>query len=341
MGPDVEAEVASAADELRAGLAPERGALVAAAVLREGEGSPVRALLVAHPAAVDRASWQLLLDEVRSACRQLAAGGEVELPPPGTPFHRWLTGHLEKARGTDLPPEVAAWRVGLEDGPPLPSSSSPAASVSVRLDGEDTRALLEELPELQRVRAEELILAALVRTLARAYGARPATCEIEVDAREADPLDLDLSRTVGCFTAAVPVRLELAGATEPEEELRAIKEQIRGGARAGLGSLWRQDLPDLPQAAVGFVDLGDAQVTGGKTRGRTPLTVTAQLDGEGLRLDWSGAAAETLAGEFQEVLRSLIASCRSSALALYTPSDFPDAELSQDDLDKLFSKGVS
>jgi phthiocerol/phenolphthiocerol synthesis type-I polyketide synthase E len=335
-----EAAVALAADELRAGLAPEQGALVAAAVLREGEGSPVRALLVTHPAAVDRASWQLLRDEVRSACRQLAAGGEVELPPPGTPFHRWLAGRLDKARGTDLPPEVAAWRVGLEDAPPLPASS-PVASVSLRLDGEDTRALLEEIPDLQRIRAEELILAALARTLCRACGAHAATCEIEVDAREADALDLDLSRTVGCFTIAVPVRLEPVGPAEPEGELRAIKEQIRSGTRAGLGSVWRHGLPDLPQAAVSFVDLGDAQVTGGKARGGAALTVTAQLDGEGLRLDWKGAAAEILAGDFLDVLRSLIASCRSLGLALYTPSDFPDAELSQEDLDKIFSKGVS
>jgi hypothetical protein len=44
-----------------------------------------------------------------------------------------------------------------------------------------------------------------------------------------------------------------------------------------------------------------------------------------------------MAADFLAVLRSLIAVCRSAAVAVYTPSDFPDAELSQEELDKLFS----
>ncbi|HYO13132.1 MAG TPA: SDR family NAD(P)-dependent oxidoreductase [Thermoanaerobaculia bacterium] len=343
---ETEAEMAAALEGLRASLVPESGALMAAAILKEGEGSPVRALLAAHPAAADAASWRLLSDEVRSACRQLASGGEVDLPSPTAPFHRWLAVRIEKARARNPRPEVVEWLAGLDAAAPV-AAGSPEEVVAVRLNGEDTRTLLDEIPDLQRIRTEELILAALARTLGRTNGGRPVLVEIEVDGRDIEELGLDLSRTVGCFTAVAPVLLDLRGSGAPGEELRAAKEQIRGGAAAGLESVWMRDFADRtdlaapPAAGVRFTWLGDAQTSGGRRGSGPGLTVTAQLDGEGLCFDWKGAGAESLAGDFLEVLRAMIADCRSSSMALYTPSDFPDAELSQEDLDKLFSKGIS
>jgi hypothetical protein len=74
------------------------------------------------------------------------------------------------------------------------------------------------------------------------------------------------------------------------------------------------------------------------------VTVTGQLDSEGLRFDWRsegeerlGGVAAAMAAGFLAELRGLIAVCRSDAVAVYTPSDFPDAELSQEELDRLFS----
>src|SRR6185295_9206665 len=106
----------------------------------------------------------------------------------------------------------------------------------------------------------------------------------------------------------------------------------------------RRRLAALPSPELSFSYLGDAQVTGDGPGGAAPagaeLTVTAQLDGEGLRFDWRlggdgrlGGAVAAIAADFLAELRSLIAACRSSALAVYTPSDFPDAELSQEELD--------
>jgi non-ribosomal peptide synthase protein (TIGR01720 family) len=64
-----------------------------------------------------------------------------------------------------------------------------------------------------------------------------------------------------------------------------------------------------------------------------------------LRLAWTFAPGihrretiESVAAQFVESLRSLIAHCLGSEAGGFTPSDFPSARVSQRDLDKLLSR---
>jgi aryl carrier-like protein len=346
------------AQELRASLDPERGLLVAAAVLRGEEGSR-HTLLVAHPLAADPASWGLVREEMSTACRQLATGGAAGLPPAAG-FQPWLAERIARVRSQGLRPESGAWLVSWEasDSPPPILAGSWAAAgareaVSVRLDAEETRAVLAEIPDLQRVRPEEAVLAALAKTLTRGTGGRSALVRVEVDARDADSPDVDPPRRVGCFTVALPVLFDLGETGNLVEELRLAKEQFRGAVANGvdpvlLGELTEDEdvqrrLAALPSPEVSFAYFGDAQVAG-IPASSAGLRVTGQLDGEGLRFDWHtggegllGPAVGAMAADFLTELRALITVCRSTAVAVYTPSDFPEADLSQEELDKLFS----
>ncbi|HSG38012.1 MAG TPA: phosphopantetheine-binding protein, partial [Thermoanaerobaculia bacterium] len=315
---------ADLARELRAGLDPERGVLLAAAVLSDGEAAPKRALFVAHPLAADATSWDLIRDELRTICRQLSAGQVASLPAVTASFSRWLAARGGMAAGK-------AWTAATPAGPD---------AVSVRLGDEETRVLLEEIPELQRIRVEEVVLAALAGTVARSTGAVATPILVDADLREATAADLDLSRTIGCFSISLPVLFELAEAADAGEELRLAKKQLRATlAEAACGNCGPEEHAPL----ASFVYLGEAQAIAGRGAGlRTALAVTGQLDGEGLRFDWRAGddtlfAVQPMAEEFLAKLRSLIEFCLSPAVAVYTPSDFPDADLNQEDLDKLFS----
>jgi len=357
---DREADLARLARELRTSLDPERGILLAAAVLSEGEENAERVLVVAHPVAVDSHSWDFLREELRSACQQLAAGGEAAPPPAAGSFHPWLAERIERVRSQGLRPESGAWLVAWESSGAVPAidpalwgGGESRETVSVRLDAEETRALLTEIPDLQRVRPEEAVLAALARTLSRGAAGRQVLVRVEVDARDADPLNADLPRTAGCFSASLPMVLDVGESEDLVQELRRVKEQVRGAVANGvdpilLGELTgdedvRRRLAALPVPEVSFSYRGEAQATGLRPAGAA-LAVTGQLDGEGLRFDWRsggegalGGAAAAIAAGFLTELRSLIEVCRSGVLSVYTPSDFPDAELSQEELDKLFS----
>jgi hypothetical protein len=180
------------------------------------------------------------------------------------------------------------------------------------------------------VRPEEALLAALARTLAPGG---QIMIGVAVDARDGGP------------GATLPVLFDLDESGDPAEELRLVKEQLRGAMANGLDPVLlggligdedlRRRLAALPSPEVRLAYLG-----GGEEEGAA-LAVTARLDGEGMRLDWRSAGfggdVAEVAAAFLAELRSLIALCRSAAAAVYTPSDFPDAELSQEELDKLFS----
>ena len=64
-----------------------------------------------------------------------------------------------------------------------------------------------------------------------------------------------------------------------------------------------------------------------------------------LQLDWTSSAnlhrratIERVAENFIEALRGLIADSRSPVAGSYTPSDFPEADLSQGELDEVIAE---
>jgi non-ribosomal peptide synthase protein (TIGR01720 family) len=170
--------------------------------------------------------------------------------------------------------------------------------------------------------------------------------------------------------------LELGEAGGPGEALKAIKEQLRrvpgGGVSYGLLRYLNIDeelaerLRSMPKAQARFSYLGqfdqvlpesspftpspgDTGLLRSQRGDRSHLLEISGVTHRGrLRLDWiysenihSRETIERLAQNFVEALRGLIAHCQSSEAGGYTPSDFPLANVSQQQLDSLtaiFSK---
>ena len=299
----------------------------------------IQLLARASEAGIRLSSAQLFEHQtIAELAKVLAAGGgEETAAPPGVtspqrellPAYPRLAERIERLRAGGLRPESAAWLLSWErSGPFPPLAPAPwgqgGGNASVRLDAEETRALLTEIPGLQRVRPEEALLAALARSLAP--GGR-VLIGVAVDG------------------ATLPVLFDLGESGDLAEELRLVKEQLRGAMANGLDPVLlggligdedlRRRLAALPSPEVRFSYLADGEEDG------AALAVSARLDGEGMRLDWRsvgfGGDVAGVAAVFLAEVRALIAVCRSAAVAVYTPSDFPDAELSQEELDKLFS----
>ena len=94
----------------------------------------------------------------------------------------------------------------LEEGENTEASSR---TITVRLEVEETEALLQQAPSAYNTQINDLLLAALGRALHEWSGAKSLQVNVEGHGRE-DFLDgVDLSRTVGWFTSIYPVRLQL------------------------------------------------------------------------------------------------------------------------------------
>src|SRR5262249_26052363 len=125
---------------------------------------------------------------------------------------------------------------------PLDTIASPDANtrefsgqVTMSLNGEETAQLLRDVPKAYRTQINDVLLTALGCAFHRWTGERSLLVELESHGREAITEGVDVSRTVGWFTSAYPVRLELPSANDPGGSLKSVKEQLRRIPRNGAG----------------------------------------------------------------------------------------------------------
>lgn len=237
------------------------------------------------------------------------------------------------------------------------------------LSVEATSKLFESAPRQQASSPGDILLSAFALVMARSTGDRRVLVDTEGHGRDAQPLaEADLSRTVGTFSALYPVALQIAPDTEPKELFQRIRSQLARTPARGVGygllryvrgdAKLEQRLEDLPQAPFLFNYLGkfDAALSEsslfdlrfepvGPNRNpeesRTHLLElnVAVVDGR-LRMAWTYSSElydeptmQALAREYCEVLDAMLdAVPRSRRL---TPHDFPLAELTSAELDRL------
>ncbi|MEH2299318.1 MAG: condensation domain-containing protein [Nostoc sp.] len=245
--------------------------------------------------------------------------------------------------------------------------------ITVFLSAEETSALLEEVPSVYNTQINDVLLTALVQTFAQWTGNCTLLVELEGHGREELFEDVDLSRTVEWFTSIYPVRLELSAASDLGISLKSIKEQLRRIPNRGIGyGILRylsqnadicKQLQAIASSEICFNYLGQfdqvlsptiwqrfAQENPGQALSPLAkrsylLDVVGSVIAGKLQMTWIYSrnihrreTIEGLANDYNSVLRSLIAHCKSPEGGGYTPTDFPLVDLNQEDLDDLLSK---
>ncbi|MFD2473313.1 non-ribosomal peptide synthetase [Amycolatopsis silviterrae] len=304
-----------------------------------------RLLLAAHHLVIDGVSWRILLEDLETAYR-----GEA-LEPKTTSFLAWSRRLADHAEAGGFDDELAHWQ-SLPPVPPRdPGVLADTREVTVRLTAEETRALLQDVPEVYRTQVNDVLLTALGRVLRDWTGETPVI-DLEGHGRE-DLFDgVDLSRTVGWFTSMFPVALDVPDEWGPA--LKAVKEQLRAIPRRGIGYGALRYLTGTAPAIepqVSFNYLGqfsaaegglfragslDADVDPDAPRTHV-LDVVGRVEAGVLELTWSHATTgvEALAEQMLTALREIIAHCAEPGAGGRTPSDFPLAALDQSTVDRL------
>ncbi|MDR9754671.1 amino acid adenylation domain-containing protein [Pseudomonas sp. SZMC_28357] len=355
-------------DEAQRSLSLHDGPLLRAALIAQADGSQ-RLLLVIHHLAVDGVSWRVLLEDLQAAYHGQA------LPAKTTAFQTWAKRLATYASAPAAIAELAWWQAQLSaaDGA-LPAAKADASQaghlrqgVSIGLDREQTRQLLQQAPAAYRTQVNDLLLTALARSLSRWTGHASALIQLEGHGREELFDDLDLTRTVGWFSSLFPVRL--TPTADLGASIKAIKQQLREVPGKGLGygvlrylgdASTQAALAALPTARVTFNYLGQfdqsfaedalfrpaSEASGAAQSAEAPLpnwlSVDGQVYGGELKLDWTfsrdcfaRAEIEALAADFREELLAVIGHCLSDGASGVTPADFPLARLNQAQLDAL------
>ncbi|MBB1616697.1 non-ribosomal peptide synthetase [Pseudomonas sp. UMC65] len=363
--------LAALCDEAQRSLDLQAGPLMRAVLLAHESGRQ-QLLLVIHHLVVDGVSWRVLLEDLQQAYRQLAEARPLQLPPKTSAYQAWARRLQEHAPRREA--ELSYWMAQQAGAGDLPCDN-PAGGlqnrhgrkIESRLPAQLTRQLLQQASSAYRTQVNDLLLTALARVLCRWTGQPSALIQLEGHGREDLFDELDLTRTLGWFTSLYPVRLQPA--EQAGTAIKGIKEQLRAIPGKGLGygllrylgtPAQRQALASLPEPRITFNYLGQfdrqfdehalwtpaSQSSGQAQDPQAPLanwlTLEGQVFGGELALQWgysqemfSDASVQRLADDYLAELHSLIEHCCGVAQAQATPSDFPLARISQQQLDEL------
>ncbi|MCJ9732469.1 non-ribosomal peptide synthetase, partial [Bradyrhizobium sp. PRIMUS42] len=332
-----------------------------------------RLLVVVHHLVIDGMSWRVLLEDFATAYDQLRQDAASALAR-SEPYASWGA-RLQAYAGTDeLAAEFGYW-LERESHGEFPCDDdhggidrvADAEEILLAFDVGLTSRLLKEAPSAYRTRVNDLLLAALARAVSRWGGVEDVVVELEGHGREDIFAGMDVSRTIGWFTTAFPVRLP-GGSGDDAALVKSVKEELRAVPNRGLGygvlrhlgtEAQRSALDALPEPRIVFNYLGQfdssmgesapfrlAPESSGPMRSDSaPLgrwvSINGQV-GEGqLRLSFSygrrryrRATIERLAEHYAAALRELVEHCTGGARGV-TPSDFALSHLKKADLDVL------
>ncbi|SER98438.1 non-ribosomal peptide synthase domain TIGR01720/amino acid adenylation domain-containing protein, partial [Mycobacterium sp. 88mf] len=271
----------------RSRLDPSSGEMVSALWV----ASTGQLVLIVHHLAVDAVSWRILLEDLNIAWAQHCQGQPVALPTTGTSFAQWTELLGQHASSAAVVDQADSWRRVLATPSALPvvrpelDTYGTAGHLTASLDVETTRVLLGEVPAAFHTGVQDILLIAYGLALTEFLGVSlPVAIDVEGHGRteelgEALDRNIDLSRTVGWFTAKYPVRLNVRGplAGLQWSEVRAghpalgrvikdAKEQLRGLPDGTTYGLLRYLNPDVDLSGadptIGFNYLGRLGATG-------------------------------------------------------------------------------
>jgi non-ribosomal peptide synthase protein (TIGR01720 family) len=250
------------------------------------------------------------------------------------------------------------------------NNESSARTIRVYLTEDETRAILQDIPAALRVQTNDALLAALVEALSEWLGVRCLRLDLEGHGREEILDGVDVSRTVGWFTSIFPITLDLRGTRTRTDALLAVKEQLRLVPHKGISyGLLRYSsshasaveiLKSIPRSELVFNYLGQfdrafaestlfshAQESCGPLYGPGNLRpyllqVFGGVIGGRLEMNWTYSknfhrvgTISRLAARFLDALRDFILLSRASAPGRLIALDFPEAELTQEELNRL------
>ena len=233
------------------------GNLVRTVAFDLAPGKVSHVFMAAHFIAADVGSWQILLDDMDTAYRQLEAGQPLTVPRKTTSAPQWAERLAERAQPGGMPQqERDYWLAQAPLDPPRfpmdhdlgPNDWISARVERVELDLEESTILLQQVPRRHGVQIDAILVTAILSAFESWIGSRSLPILLLGHGREALYDDMDLTRTIGWFNTIYPVLLDMGPNPDLVESARELNRQLRrmphGGTGYGILRYLSQD-PDI------------------------------------------------------------------------------------------------
>ena len=217
---------------------------LAATYIVGSQGGPCYLAITLHEVASDNASREILFTDIFTAFTQRLAGEDIALQPATTTWREWsqrcaaLAAHPAVLDRRDYWLENSSRAtLRLAD---QQITEPPHADDLTRLSSTLTTAQTSEVDDARRrvrMTIDEILLAALGRTIAHVVGDGVVAVDLEGAGRSVLKPDVDLRRTVGWFTTIYPLPLTCAagGDTSATQSLDAVHDTLEAVPHYGIG----------------------------------------------------------------------------------------------------------
>ncbi|MEE1056510.1 MAG: amino acid adenylation domain-containing protein, partial [Acutalibacteraceae bacterium] len=241
--------------------------LVKVAVIQRN-GIEYLALFI-HHLVIDAVSWNILIEDLKTAYQQNIRNEEIYLPEKTASIQEWSELLKEYKNMVVLNKEVSYWQKISEQAckccfrdseVPDSGNNTMMAMYSFDFGTHYTEALLYQVNEKFNTDVNDILLTALAISVSDMIGEKTIALVLEGHGRQELHKKIDISRTVGWFTTIYPVVLTVQD--DMAETVVTVKDTLHNVPNKGIGfSLLMNELGlDLNRIALGFNYLGEMEV---------------------------------------------------------------------------------
>lgn len=325
-------------------------------------------ILIAHHLLVDAVSWQIIIDDFTTALREISEGKQISQNPKSDSFKDWVD--YVYTYGKEITAEeYGFWKSQITAPSRLPVDKENLTILEEKdivqlpfsFDENTTTSLLKANQTLN-TKTEELLITAFVAAIGKWIRNSKISIGFERHGRETEGSGLDVSKTVGWFTTYFPMQFDFKNSMSIDGQMIAVKEKMRSIPKGGIGygALKYRDADfktvDYPDIVFNF--LGTRRDAAAVDTFRKKILTDYLRDPRSerhykLEVNMSiidgvlqGAFSygdrvhnkstiDTLLNSFKTEIKKICDYCNQADTKRYTPSDFSDTDISQDDLDSL------
>ncbi len=222
----------------------KNGPLVKLALFKTINGDYL--FITIHHLVMDGVSWRIILEDIVSIYEQLLKGTDIlaiHMPSKSTSFKEWSEKLSIYANSQKLLEEITYWKnIEGTQVVPFPKAKIPGhekskgpQTAALELSKEYTEQLLKKVHHAYKTEINDILLAALGLAITDCTGVEKAVIELEGHGREDIIPDINVSRTVGWFTSAFPVVLDIVNHYDLETVISKTKDMMRRIPSKGVG----------------------------------------------------------------------------------------------------------
>ncbi|MCR8645950.1 amino acid adenylation domain-containing protein [Paenibacillus sp. N1-5-1-14] len=291
-----------------------------------------RLLLAAHGLIIDKTSWKIIIEDLTSMIESINRGMPITLMPKTHSYQEWALKRNE-----------LSMKDGATNQEQEYSQSITGYHIVKEFSTQHTEWLLSKANEGYNTEPGELLAMAVAFAVKDLAGVNKMSIALEIDGRQEQAGSLDVSRTVGHFTSYCYPELIHDPSESMSHRMKAGKEQLRCAfASPTLILSKRHDI------CLQRIRNWDHKLSTLEVSPLTPMTdlidIAPNVEERTLRVSFTSNpslyAKDTvtkLAELFAHYLILIMEHCMNLNNIEYTPSDFDSADISQEDIEHLFS----